>query len=708
MSQADSELATRPPAAAEPDGLGALQQQEAALEADWERLQSDGHGYSALRERLADPELSKEERAELLRAAHRTQTAFLDRLDALLRALHSHFIRQVSFELERAVEVMQIFYGKRRLFRVRRTARRLARLRSRYLELESQYGTPGDHRRILTYQRFYAGAVRFSEQIRRLDPTAPTPAAPSLVELAYKARRGIVRVFRQSGNVLRLLGAFASVLYTVLSRAGSGPGTPFTRKVDAFFGALGRVSELEVEVSGRENLSGPDPDAITLHTPAHRHGFTDNVTFSHLGVADYLVFNAIDQVQLLPQFLKNRVAETRGLIAVGKGRGSSVDGLLGALADGTSRNVLIYPEGTVSEGFRGTRPPRKNFGSVLVRRLREAGHRVRLLPVTYLDNARFLDLPPRSKRPEERKLRVVVSPALESPSIDAVLDAGGGEMLNHLLRLAWLEQLPTDGQNFLGQDRIAAIESRLDRELDGLRYWGSVEPAPVSDLLDLQGPDPIVPREEPFGEMRIRVLQIPESARDAEGRIVLPGLRAPDSNELLIGIRPPCHIYLAAGSRRFDGDIFRPLEIKQRDTIPPGIVIRLMHVPVKSVNAIGKRLEELGGREQRTLTCANSACRLIAQAANIEIDDHADLRPFLPSHVLPTRTIRKIIERGLLNHGGEPVETQIYATGPERLEETLAVMRKQELKIARDHARMLGSDGSKAAWHWVRGRSGRD
>ena len=52
----------------------------------------------------------------------------------------------------------------------------------------------------------------------------------------------------------------------------------------------------------------------------------------------------------------------------------------------------------------------------------------------------------------------------------------------------------------------------------------------------------------------------------------------------------------------------------------------------------------------------------------------------------------------------EPVETQIYATGPEPLEETLAEMRKEELRIAWDHARMLGADGSMAAWRWVRSR----
>ena len=124
-------------------------------------------------------------------------------------------------------------------------------------------------------------------------------------------------------------------------------------------------------------------------------------------------------------------------------------------------------------------------------------------------------------------------------------------------------------------------------------------------------------------------------------------------------------------------------------------MIRLVGVPVKSINAIRRALESFGGRERRTLTCANSACQVIARAANIKIDDHADMRPFLPSHVLPTRTIRKIIERGVRNHSGGQVEYQIYKTDDRSLEEILAGMHREELRIAKDHLRMISVDVAK-------------
>lgn len=664
--------------------LASLQRLEAELENEWAELQKQGHGYEALR---LPAEASEDERAAL-RAGAEAQAAFLDRLDAYQRIRNSHFVDEVSSELSRAMETMERFYGRRRARRLRRRHQRLERLAARYRELEPLYGTPKDHKRIVVYQRFYAGVVAFSEQIRALDPSMPQSPRPSLVDRLYAFGRLVAGIARQVGPASRLVVAFVRALVVVLGAPTRGPGTPFTRRVDDLFRAWGDVQRLDVAVEGRERIQDGSAE-VTLFAPAHRHGVTDNVTFSHLGLSSYLVFNAVDQLPVLPQLLKDRIAQTAGLIAVGGGRGSAVEQALAALEKGLSRNLLIYPEGSVSEGFRGTRPPRAQFGDGLVRRLREAGHCLRIVPLTYLDNARFLDLPSRSRTARDRLRRVAVGGDLGSDRIDMLLEVGGGAFVNSMVRLAWLEELVTDERHFLGMDRTAEIEKRLDLELDGIRYWGSLESAPTPDLLVTRSSEPVVVGEEPFHGKRVRVFQLPASAAGEDGRIVLESLAAEGSRELLLGIRPPAHIYLSVGRQRFDGDILRPLQVKERDAIFPGIVVRFVGVPVKSVNAIRRTLDEYSGREQRTLTCANSACRLIARAANIRIDDHADLRPFLPSHVLPTRTIRKLIERGVRNHAGQPVEVQIYKTDGRSLEAILAEARTREIRILRDHLEMF-------------------
>ncbi len=679
--------------------LAALGRREAELEAEWQRLQGAGHGFRELRSRLAEPG-AEEEIAKRLREADAAQRAFLESLDAFQRELHAHFMLQVERELDRAARTMNAFYGPRRMRSLRRQQRRLARRAARARELEDVYGTARDHERIRAVQAFYAGVVAFSARIRALDPTMPHSRARSLVERLYALRRGAVWLLTRIPRLLRLVWAFLCAVWIACSKKPSKGGTPFTRRVDDLFRAWGDVRGLEVEVEG--SPPSREGDEITLYTPAHRHGVTDNVTFSHLRLPDYLVFNAVDQLPLLPRFLKERIASTDGLIAVGGGRGSSVDRALEALSRGVSRNVLIYPEGSVSEGFRGTRPPRRNFGEGLVRRIRAAGHRLRIVPVSYPDNARFLDLPPRSATAEDRRRRVVVAPALDTAMIDALLAAGGGEMVNRVVRLAWLEDLVTDEHRLLGQDRVAEIEKRLDLELDGIRYWGSLESAPVSDRLVFETDEPLRVSEEPFRGKRVRVIHVPGSARDEAGRIPVRNLARADSKELLIGIRAPSHIYLNVGARRFDGDIFRRLAVKERRFVYPGIVLRFTGVPVKSLHAIQRKLEEYAGRETRTLTCANSACRLIARAANIRIDDRADMRPFLPSHVLPTRTIRKLIELGVRNHIGENVGYQIYNTDGRPLEELLDEARREELRIARDHLRMLTVGAWRASVRAVR------
>jgi len=640
-------------------GLARLGQLERSLEQDWADLQARGMGFAALHERLAkQPEADDALRRWLAEAA-RVQTAFLARLDAFALYQHGHFVEQVSAELEHAVATLQHFYGPGRKRAVLRRHRRLQKLAARYRDLEPLYGSPKDHQRIEVLQRL------------------------------ARLRRALARAVRHLPPAARLARAAIAILWTLLRKPSKRPGTPFTKNVDRVFRALGELLEVRVRVEGSEHKSAPpDESCVTLFTPAHRHGFTDNVTFSHLDLPDYCVFNAVDQLPIVPRFLKERIAATKGLIAVGGGRGSSVERALDAIVHGVSRNVLIYPEGSVSEGFGGTRPPRKNFGEGLVRRIRGAGYPLELVAVTYKDNARFLDLESRAGRDRTRALRVVVSPRLDTKMVDALLDAGGGAMVGNVLRLAWLENLETDELRFLGLERAAAVERRLDLELDGIRYWGSLEPVPVSDRLHFSGGGEVQVSEEPFRGKRVRVFEIPASARDERERIEVEELRRFDSSELLIGIRPPSHIYLSVGRSRFDGDIFRPLRVKERDVVYPGIVIRFTGIPVKSLNAVRRKLEALGGREQRTLTCANSACRVIARSAEIRIDDHSDLRPFLPSHLLPTRTIRKIIERGVRDHAGNPIAAQIYKTDPRPLEVTLAEMRRAEIRIARDHLKI--------------------
>ena len=675
----------------------ALAELERELESEWESLVERGFGYDAVLARLCDEKLAAKERDDGLREACEAQARFFEHLDEFQRVKQVYFMQAVTEELARATATMERFYDGKLPRSVAREAQRLRKLEARYREFESYWGTPQDHKRIAVFQSFYAGVIAFAAKIRRLDPTAPARPRPGAMDRLHQLRRALLAALSGSLSALRLARASLLVLWALF---GSRPatGTPLTRHVDAFFTSLGALRGMRVDVEGAPLAD--DFRGITLYTPTHRHGVLDNVVFAALSPSDYLVFNAVDQLPGVPQVLRDRAAQAPGLIAVGGGRGSSVERLLTCLDAGRSRNVLIYPEGSVSEGFGGTRPPREGFGDGLVRRLRERGYPLRIVPVAYLDNARFLDLPPRGNDEARRQLRAVIAPALSDEKVDRVLTLGGGAFLSQLLRTAWLERLVTDPSMLLGMERLAEIWRRLDLELEGIRYWGSLEPARVSDTLPLAEGAVAEPREEPFRDKRVRVFRIPDAAIDAEGRLPLPSLSSEDSNELILGVRAPSHIYLNLGSQRFDGDILRPLRVRERSYGYPGILIRFVDVPVKSLHATRRTLEWLMGRERRTLTCAHSACVVIGKAAALYIDDRAELHP-LPSHVLPTRTMRKLIEHGVRDHLGRALPLQIYATGEESLETMLAGMRREELRILADHLRMLGTEGWKRTAAWV-------
>ncbi|MAE95907.1 MAG: hypothetical protein CL910_14715 [Deltaproteobacteria bacterium] len=683
-------LLSRPVEPVAPPDWSALAAREEELEAQWSALLAARQGYRGVRRRLAKRS-GRAPSDDELRAGDEAQREFQEGLDQHLRALHLAHVQQVRADLGRAIHQVWSFYGPRRSRTLRRGHQAVERLGERYLELEGLYGSPRDHQRIACFQRFHAKAVIHCAALRALDPTAPPVPVRGVADRVAGLGRWLRRLPGRCAWLARLVAECAGLLGAVLARGASADGTPFTRRVDGVFGAWGRLQDWEIEVRGAEHLHPPVGEGgVHVLTPAHRHGVTDNATFAALGCSDYLVFNAVDQLPLLPAWLKERIAATPGLIPVGGGRGSAVEAALGALGEGRSRNLLIYPEGSVSEGLRATRPPRPGFGSGLVQRLREAGHRVRITPVTYLDNARFLDLPARGRGPGDTRRRVVVSPPLLPEAVDRVALACGGEALGRLVRNAWLENLVSDDDLWLGTERVASIQRRLDAELEGARYWGSLEAAAVDDLLEpTLGTGPIRGCEEPFHGKRVRVFRLPDDAVDPHGAVPLESLRRPGSRELVLGIRDPAHIYLNVGSRRFDGDVFRPLRVRRKESLYRGIAIRFVGLPARAVHAIEAELERLAGRERRTLTCSHSACKLIARAANLRIGDRGEWRPVLPSHVFPTRTMRKLIEQGVLDHGGRRVEVQVYKTDDRPLEEILAQMRMGERKIVRDHVDLL-------------------
>ena len=133
------------------------------------------------------------------------QADFLARLDVHLRALHAAHVREVQALLSRAVGSLWFFYGESRSRRLRRRAQKIAALGERYQEREALYGTPQDHLRIVTFQRFHAEAVTFARDLRSLDPTAPPAPRRAFADRVLSLSRGVSVVLKRAPYAGRLL-----------------------------------------------------------------------------------------------------------------------------------------------------------------------------------------------------------------------------------------------------------------------------------------------------------------------------------------------------------------------------------------------------------------------------------------------------------------------------------------------------------------------
>ena len=226
-----------PPIAAEGESpLAGLEALERQLERQWHALDARGFRYAQVRERLAEPKGRDRIEAECgsagpdadgesddwLAEACAAQAEFLSRLTDFQRVKQVYFMQTVTAELERALATMDVFYGPQRLRGVRRAGRRLQQLEVRYRSLESLWGTSQDHRRIAVFQKFYAGVIAFSKRIHALDPTAPNPPRPGLLDRVHQLLRGVRRGFGHAGDAWRALSAAGSILWLLFGPRATG------------------------------------------------------------------------------------------------------------------------------------------------------------------------------------------------------------------------------------------------------------------------------------------------------------------------------------------------------------------------------------------------------------------------------------------------------------------------------------------------------
>lgn len=332
-----------------------------------------------------------------------------------------------------------------------------------YLLNRSLFGQPKDVLRINAYREFFSGIVDLAHAVDAIASRNAPPERTSLTALRAWASRALLKAW----NLLYILGKVARMLVTLHFTAISPAAD--ARLIDRFedlFQGVRKMKGLDVAVTGRENLPAtPSADVVNIYAILHSHPILDNVALSSLGLRDFSIFGAADY--FAPKFMADRLDRTDHFIVVGRGREKPIDKALDRLRRGKVRNLVIYPEGSVSAGMFETRPVREKFSYGLIKAIREAGFAVNLTPITFPDNFRIINYWGNLLDPEPAHLRALIHEPVSDEMIRHLVSVDGDQAINTYLRSLWLENLAMDRDHLAGMPKLDVLERTLAERLFG-------------------------------------------------------------------------------------------------------------------------------------------------------------------------------------------------------------------------------------------------
>ncbi len=407
---------------------------------------------------LLDPERQKlaTHLQEVIAQWDQRQKEYQSNLDALIVQALDHFAKKVLFYVTSTNEELQ--------FRVSPADREtLAKLTNEtrdayqnYLNLKHVYGQAKDIPRTHYYRLTFEKAREFIDQSDRM------MKAKNYKLTLFERLKEYGPTLKKYILYVKLSGKFLKSLASLVFK--SSQNMSYMGHLNEFFRLFTKEVDYKVEVQGREIVDKAqrlEPGIVNIFAPVHRNPVLDFLAYSHLGIDDALpfIFFPKPSSQILGKAFSN-------VIVVGGGSDVPIENTIKELKKGYTRNIVIYPEGSVSAGMMETRPPREKFSWGLLRRLRNEGYKINLVPIVYENTARFTyrntidstidDLVDKSNPPVT--LKVVVGQPLDTKMLDIMLRMDP-QSINRYLRATWLEGMPTDANVLSGQLRAKSMDA---------------------------------------------------------------------------------------------------------------------------------------------------------------------------------------------------------------------------------------------------------
>lgn len=340
------------------------------------------------------------------------------------------------------------------------------------------YGQPVDGpTRTIFFRKFFSQVKNLEDQLAQWENKGQVPAEK--VGILQRARETLARVFTSLTNLAKLAPDLGRAIRMAILPKASEPGKiDFSSTLNKVGRKVAEVSGISVEVEGREKVPVlSDPKVVNLYTATHRHPANDMMVMSHFMPDDALLFGAGDQ--FVPGKVGKKMADMldkrEGFVMVGRGSDKPIESAVAQMKSTGSRSLFIYPEGSVSTGLGETRPVREKFSTGLLKRLRDEGYKVNLIPVTYENTDKPLHIGGIGPEGDDKTFHAKIHDPVTPERLEMMLNSGDDQMVNRYLRSVWLQDLPTDENRIAGQLRVSALKKIVPEKLNDARRRAQVQ-----------------------------------------------------------------------------------------------------------------------------------------------------------------------------------------------------------------------------------------
>lgn len=235
--------------------------------------------------------------------------------------------------------------------------------------------------------------------------------------------------------------------------------TPTTHAADHFFKVQGKLSGVDIQLKGQLDIS-KDPNVINLIVVNHFDAFFDAITIAGFNLPSYLTFGALnlrgeglfsiasyDFFKPAMKILTNN----KDVILLGQNDGNPLEKLIHSINEGRSNTVVLFPQGMIASGFEETLPLKADFSEKVIGAFQKAGYKVDLQIVTSANRYSTTNNISQGKR----KLISVIDAKITDSEIRKIIEVGGGQALDLLIRRTWINRVAEFYPNYNGIRVIA-------------------------------------------------------------------------------------------------------------------------------------------------------------------------------------------------------------------------------------------------------------